>query len=113
MRRGTLPYSAAFDAAPLESVSSATRIAAIIFRSLFIIALVAVTAWVSRPQFASNWLDHFTFGDFVRVALGFAACVWMVFHLFQLPKDARAYVTWTYLGLALTPLVVLAVIVFW
>jgi hypothetical protein len=113
MRKRALPYSAAFHETPVDSVPRGVRLVAIAFRSAFIVALVITTAWVSSPQLAGNWLDHFEFGDVVRVMLGIAACLWMLVHLFRPPKDAHGYQTWARLGLALIPLILFAVILFW
>jgi hypothetical protein len=51
--------------------------------------------------------------DLIRVALGFALCVWCFINLFILPKDAEAYRTWFYLGLAVLPLALLCTFVVW
>ena len=64
------------------------RIAGIVLRSIFLCALLVVTVWVSLPQNESIWSVYETPGDLVRVALGFIVCVWILFHLFMLPKDA-------------------------
>lgn len=113
MRKGLLPVSTTRPQGPGYGVPGYMRFAAILFRSLFIIALLIVTAWVSSPQFGSNWLEHFSLGDFIRVTLGALACLWMFVNLFILPKDAQGYRTWTYLGLAIMPLALLCFIVFW
>jgi cell division protein FtsW (lipid II flippase) len=52
-------------------------------------------------------------GDLVRVALGFAVCVWLIVHVFILPKDPNGYRTWLYLGVAILPLSVLCAIFIW
>ena len=70
------------------------RIAGIALRSIFLCALLVVTVWVSLPQNESIWSVYETPGDLVRVALGFIVCVWILFHLFMLPKDAEGYRTW-------------------
>ena len=70
------------------------RIAGIVLRSIFLCALLVVTVWVSLPQNESIWSIYETPGDLVRVALGFIVCVWILFHLFMLPKDAEGYRTW-------------------
>jgi hypothetical protein len=33
-------------------------------------------------------------GDLIRLALGFVACLWIVAHLFMLPRTAEGYRTW-------------------
>lgn len=98
---------------PHFGVPGYVRFAAILFRSIFIIALLIVTAWVARPQYGTLWIDHFTLGDFLRVVLGVLACLWMFVNLFILPRDAQGYHTWAYLGLALTPLIIICFLVFW
>ncbi len=113
MPRGIVPHSGAFDEASPESVPSHIRLFGLLFRSIFILALLVATVWVARPQSATNWMEHFTVGDFIRVMLGVAACLWMVVHLFKLPKDQNGYRTWFYFGLAIIPLVVICAIVFW
>jgi hypothetical protein len=75
-------------------VSTGLRIAGIVLRSIFLCALLVVTVWVSLPQNESIWSVYETPGDLVRVALGFIVCVWILFHLFMLPKDAEGYRTW-------------------
>ena len=70
------------------------RIAGIVLRSIFLCALLVVTVWVSLPQNESIWSVYETPGDLVRVALGVIVCVWILFHLFMLPKDAEGYRTW-------------------
>ena len=82
-------------------------------RAIFIIILTVVTARVASPQVENIWSVFETPGDLIRVALGFAVCAWFVVNLFILPKDADAYRTWLYLGLAVLPLSLLCAIVVW
>ena len=89
------------------------RIAAIALRSIFVGALLVVTVRVSTPQNETIWSVFETPGDFIRVVLGFLTCVWIVAHLFMLPKDFEGYRTWVYLGLALAPLAVACAIAVW
>ena len=77
---------------------------AIILRALFIGALVAITLRVSSPQSETIWSVYETPGDLIRLALGFAVCLWIVLHLFMLPKDAEGYRTWLYFGPVIVPL---------
>jgi hypothetical protein len=88
-------------------------IGGVAFRTLFIIALAILTARVAMPQIEKIWSVFETPDDLVRVALGFALCVWCIANLFILPKDAEAYRTWFYLGLAVLPLAVLCTFVVW
>jgi hypothetical protein len=83
------------------------------FRTLFIIALAVLTARVAMPQIEKIWSVFETPDDLIRVALGFALCAWCLVNLFILPKDAEAYRTWFYLGLAVLPLALLCTFVVW
>jgi TRAP-type C4-dicarboxylate transport system permease small subunit len=67
------------------------RILAIILRTLFLGALVAVTVRLRSPQSETIWTAYETPSDLIRLALGFAVCLWIVIHLFMLPKDAEGY----------------------
>jgi hypothetical protein len=88
---------------PTDDISLRLRVAGIFFRSIFLIVLLVVVARVSAPQqLRSTWLDMSS-GDFIRAGLGLGFSVWMLVHIFLLPKDAAAYKTWVYLGLAVTP----------
>ena len=89
------------------------RILAIVLRALFIGALIAVTVRVSSPQSKSLASVYETPGDLIRLALGFAVSLWMVIHLFILPKTAEGYRTWVYLGLVVVPLALAVAIVVW
>jgi hypothetical protein len=89
------------------------RIGGMAVRAIFIIILTVVTARVASPQVENIWSVFETPGDLIRVALGFAACAWFVVHIFVAPKDADAYRTWLYLGLAVLPLSLLCAFVIW
>jgi hypothetical protein len=89
------------------------RILAIILRALFIGALVAVTVRVSSPQSETIWSAYETPSDLIRLALGFALCLWIVIHLFMLPKTAEGYRSWVYLGLVVAPLAMAVAILIW
>ena len=89
---------------PRPAIPMALRIMAIILRTLFIGALVAITLRVSGPQSESLASIYETPEDLIRLALGFAACVWLVIHIFMLPKDAEGYRTWLYFGPVIVPL---------
>jgi|SRR5271155_3475504 len=82
-------------------------------RTLFLLILAVITARVAHPQIETLRSVFETPGDLVRVALGFAVCLWIVINIFRLPKDAGAYRTWSYLGLGLIPLAVLCGYVVW
>ena len=79
------------------------RIGAIVLRALFIGALLVVVARVSTPQNESIWSAYETPGDLIRLALGVAVGLWVLLHLFMLPKDPEGYRTWVYLGLIIAP----------
>jgi len=79
------------------------RIGAIVLRALFIGALLVVVARVSTPQNESIWSAYETPGDLIRLALGIAVGLWILLHLFMLPKDIEGYRTWVYLGLVIAP----------
>jgi hypothetical protein len=98
---------------PVASIPMGLRILAIILRALFIGALVAVTVRVSSPQSESLVSVHETPGDLIRLALGFAVCLWIVIHLFMRPRTAEGYRTWAYLGLVVAPLALAAAIAIW
>jgi hypothetical protein len=89
------------------------RILAIVLRALFIGALVAVTVRVSSPQSENLASVYESPGDLIRLALGFAVCLWIVSHLFMLPRTTEGYRTWIYLGLVVAPLAWAVAIVIW
>src|SRR5262245_35264471 len=62
---------------PAAGISIGMRIAGIFLRALFIGTLLVVVARVSFPQSESIWSVYETPGDLVRLALGFAAGVWI------------------------------------
>jgi hypothetical protein len=94
-------------------VPTRLRVAAIALRSIFVCALLVVTVRVSTPQSETIWSVFESLGDLIRVILGFVVCVWIVAHLFMLPKDPEGYRTWVYLGLALVPLALACVVAVW
>jgi hypothetical protein len=97
----------------IDDLPGYLRVASVVLRSTFIAALLVVVALVSAPQQPGNtWLDMPS-GDMVRVAMGAVFCLCMLRQLFRFPKDASAYRTWFYLGLALAPLSVTCVIALW
>jgi hypothetical protein len=93
--------------------SSRVRTAGIVLRALFMGILIVVTARVASPQTESFWSAYETPGDLVRMALGLSVCLWLAVHVFILPKDAEAFRTWLYLGLAILPLALLCAVVIW
>jgi hypothetical protein len=89
------------------------KIGGVAARTLVILALALLTARVASPQIEHLWNLQETPDDLIRVALGFALCVWCIINLFILPKDAEAYRTWIYLGLIVLPFALLAAFVVW
>jgi hypothetical protein len=83
------------------------------FRTLFIVVLIVVTMRVAGPQNETIWSSYETPGDLLRLVLGFAVCVWLVFNIFRLPKDAGGYRIWLYIGPVLVPLALLCAFVIW
>jgi hypothetical protein len=92
---------------------SGQRIAGMIFRTIFIMALLAVTVRVSMPQSETIWTAYETPGDLIRLVLGFLVCIGMLIRLFTLPRDADAHRTWLYLGLAAVPFALICVFAVW
>ena len=80
---------------------------------MFLGALVAITVRLSSPQSETIWTVHETPGDLIRLALGFAVCLWIVIHFFMFPKTAEAYRAWVYLGLVVAPLALATAIAVW
>ena len=82
-------------------------------RSIFIALLILITARVASPQMEHIWSIWETPSDLVRVAIGFAVCLWLAVHLFILPKDAGGYRTWLHLGVVILPLSALCAFAIW
>jgi hypothetical protein len=98
---------------PASGIPAHLRIAGIFLRALFIGAMLVVTVRVSSPQNERIWSVYETPGDLIRLALGVTLCVWILAHLFMPPKDADAYRTWVYLGLAAVPFALICAIAVW
>ena len=98
---------------PASTIPLGLRVLAMALRAVFIGALVVVTVRVSSPQSETFSSVYETPGDLIRLALGFAVCLWIVIHLFMLPKDAEGYRTWVYLGLVVAPLAAAVAFVLW
>jgi len=98
---------------PEATIPMGVRILAIALRALFIAALVAVTVRVSSPQSETLASVHETLGDLVRLALGFAVCLWISIHLFMPPRTAEGYRTWVFLGLLVAPLAWAVAFIIW
>ena len=98
---------------PGKPVPPGFRIAGIVLRSIFVGALLVLTIRVAAPQSETIWSVFDTPGDLIRVTLGLIAGIWILAHLFMLPKDAEGYRTWVYFGLALAPLALACAIAVW
>jgi hypothetical protein len=68
---------------------------------------------VSLPQNETIATAYDTPGDLVRLALGFAVCLWLLFQLFQVPHDDAGFRTWFYLGLAAVPFTLVCLAYVW
>jgi hypothetical protein len=101
------------DAKPSPDVSHGLRTAAIVSRTLFIVLLLVLTLRVSLPQSETIWTAYDTPADLVRLILGVCVCAWLVYQLFQLPKDAGSSRTWFYLGLVAVPFTLIVLFVAW
>ena len=99
--------------APGSRIPLRMRIAGTLLRALFIAALVVVTLRVSSPQSETIWSAYETPGDLIRLTLGLLVCLWIIIHLFMLPKDPEGYRTWVYLGLVAVPFAVICAIAVW
>ena len=89
------------------------RWAGLIFRTIFICILVVITARVASPAVEHIWSVYETPRDLIPVVLGCAVCMWLIVHLFVLPKDAAGYRIWFYRGFALIPHSILLSVVTW
>jgi hypothetical protein len=96
-----------------REMSRTVWIAGLAVRTIFIAILIVITARVASPQNEHIWAIYETPSDLCRVAIGFVVCVWLIVHLFILPKDAGGYRTWLYLGVTVLPLSVLCAFVIW
>ncbi len=101
------------DKLPPSEIPASLRIAGMVVRAVFIVCLLAITARVSMPQSETIWTAYDTPGDLVRLALGFAVCLWVVVQFFKAPKDAQAYRTWLYFGLAAVPFALICLVAIW
>jgi hypothetical protein len=89
-------------------------VAGLILRLVFIACLLAITIRVAMPQSETLWTIYDTPGDVVRLLLGLAVCLWVIFQLFMRPPtDAQAYRTWVYFGLAAVPVAVICLFAVW
>ena len=89
------------------------RVTGSLLRLVFIACLLAITVRVAMPQNESIWTAYETPGDLVRLALGFAVCIWVALQLFWAPNDAQSYRTWVYFGLAAVPFSMICLFAVW
>jgi hypothetical protein len=97
----------------VAAIPMGLRILAVFLRTVFLGALVAITVRLSSPQSETIWTVYETPSDLIRLALGFAVCLWIVIHFFMFPKTADVYRAWVYLGLVVAPLALAVAIVIW
>jgi hypothetical protein len=100
-------------AASPPPVARRVRLAGLLTRTVFILLLAVIIGRVSLPQSEDLWTVYETPGDLVRLLLGVAICSWIVWQMFQLPKDAEAYWTWIYFGLAGVPFALICLFAIW
>ena len=110
---GELPVKAAETKAPGARISWTVWLGGLAVRTIFIAILVVITARVASPQVEHIWSLWETPSDFIRVALGVAVCIWLLVHLFIVPKDPAGYRTWLYMGIIILPLSILCTVVIW
>jgi archaellum biogenesis protein FlaJ (TadC family) len=93
--------------------SDRLRTLGLVLRTLLIGILLVLTVRISSPQNETIWSAYETPGDLIRVILGLAFGLWILVHLFMLPKDPEAYRTWVYLGLAAVPFALICLVAVW
>jgi hypothetical protein len=89
------------------------RTAGLTVRCLFIATLLLLTFCVSLPQSETIETAYDTPNDLIRLALGFAVCVWLAIQLFRMPRDAASYRTWLYLFIAAEPFALICLYYVW
>jgi len=95
-----------------ESVPISWKIAGTLFRSIFLIVVMLVTARISLPgSMSSAVFTHLAAADFVRGAIGIAVCVFLLVQLFRKPQDEHGYKTWTLIGFALAAVAAFVIVV--
>ena len=89
------------------------RLTAVALRAVFLCVLVVIIVHTSLPQNETIWTAHETPGDAMRLALGIAASIFIILHIFIMPKDAEGYRIWLNLGLGAIPFALLFLIAVW
>ena len=98
---------------PKPAVPPWQQFAGLVLRSVFIIALMVLTFRTALPQNETIATAYDTPADLVRLLVGVAACAWLLFQLFQVPRDVAGFRTWFYLGLAAVPFTLICLGAFW
>lgn len=98
---------------PDSKIPTRLRITSTVLRAVFIASLLTVIAHVSMPESEPIWRAYQAPGDLIRMALGIVISVWIAIQLFAVPKDAQAYQTWLYLGLAAVPFTMICIVGVW
>jgi len=96
-----------------SNIPRTLRVSGAVLRVVFLACLLAITVRVSLPQNETIWTVYDTPGDLVRIVLGVAVCIWIFAQLFSAPKDAVAYRTWLYFGLAAVPFAMICLVTIW
>jgi hypothetical protein len=89
------------------------RMASYAMRTVFILAVLAVTLIVSWPQNETIWTVYDTPGDLIRLLLGLAAFAWVAIQIFAMPQDDHAHRVWFFLGLAAVPFALICGVAIW
>lgn len=97
----------------MPAAEPVSRVAATLLRTVFICLMIGVTLRVAMPQSETIWTAYDTLPDLIRLALGVVVSIFLVAQLFYGPKDANAYRTWLYLGLAAVPIALVLLVVVW
>lgn len=105
--------SAGLDRSDPRDIPGLLRLTAVLLRAVFLCVLVVIIGHVSLPQSETIWTVHETPGDAMRLALGIAASIFIILHIFIMPKDAEGYRIWLYLGLGAIPFALLFLIAVW
>jgi TRAP-type C4-dicarboxylate transport system permease small subunit len=98
---------------PAANIPAWLRIASQALRAAFLITLVVLTCRVSLPQNETIATAYDTPNDLIRLALGFAVCVWLIVQLFRAPRDAAGYRAWFYVGLGGVPFALICLFAVW
>jgi TRAP-type C4-dicarboxylate transport system permease small subunit len=98
---------------PAANVPAWLRMVGQTLRVAFLITLAVLTCRVSLPQNETIATAYDTPNDLIRLALGFAVCVWLIIQLFRPPHDAAGYRAWFYVGLAGVPFSLICLFAVW